>query len=75
MWKLFQLVVFLAVSFAGIYWQWTPNGLALGIVALIATMIATAILGDLFRLVRWAVKKLRPVLSEQRTKQRLPGGR
>lgn len=75
MWKLLQLVVFLAVSFTGIYYRWTPNGLVLGIVAVTCAFGTTVLLGDFFRLIRWAVKKLRSVLSEQRTKQRLPGGR
>ena len=37
-WKLLQLVVFLAVSFTGIYYQWTPNGLVLGLVAAICAL-------------------------------------
>ena len=53
-WKLFQIFVFLAVSFTGIYYEWTPNGTALGLVALMSTMVATAIIGDAIRLIRWA---------------------
>jgi len=51
-WKLLQLVVFLAVSFTGIYYEWTPNGLVLGIVAATCAFAATVLLGDFFRLVR-----------------------
>lgn len=75
MWKLLQIVVFFAVSFTGIYYQWTPNGLVLGIVAATCAFAATVLLGDFFRLVRWFAKKLRPILSQQRANDRLPGRR
>lgn len=74
-WKLLQLVVFIGVSFTGIYYEWTPNGLVLGLVAATCAFGATVLLGDFFRLVRWSAKKLRPVLGEQRPDHRLPGGR
>ena len=70
-WKLFQISVFLTVSFTGVYYEWTPNGTALAIVALMATMVATAIVGDLIRLIRWTAQKLRPVRSQQRADHRL----
>lgn len=75
MWKLFQLVVFLAVSFTGIYYEWTPNGLVLGIVAATCAFGATVLLGDFFRLVRWSAKKLRFVLSKKRLDHRYPSRR
>jgi len=65
-WKLLQISVFLAVSFTGIYYEWTPNGLVLGIVAATCAFAATVLLGDLFRLVRWTRNKLRSVLGKQR---------
>jgi hypothetical protein len=37
----------------GIYYQWTPNGLVLGIVAVTCAFGATVLLGDLFRLLRF----------------------
>lgn len=65
-WKLLQLSVFLAVSFTGIYYEWTPNGLVLGIVSATCAFAVTVLLGDFFRLVRWTSKKLRPILGEKR---------
>lgn len=74
-WKPFQIFVFLAVSFTGVYYEWTPNGTALGLVALMSTMVATAIVGDAIRLVRWTAQKLRPVRSQQRADHGLLGRR
>ncbi len=74
-WKLLQLVVFLAVSFTGIYYQWTPNGLVLGLVAGICAFGATVLLGDFFRLVRWTSKKLGLVLRQERANERLSSRR
>lgn len=65
MWKLLQLVVFLSVSFTGIYYEWTPNGLVLGIVAATCAFAATVLLGDLFRLIRWSANLARSVLGKQ----------
>jgi hypothetical protein len=70
-WKLLQLTVFLAVSFTGIYYEWTPNGLVLGIVAATCAFAATVLLGDFFRLVRWSANLARPILGKQRSDQRL----
>jgi hypothetical protein len=53
MWHVFQLLVFFAVAFTGIYYQWTPNGLVLGIVAVTCAFGATVLLGDLFRRLRF----------------------
>lgn len=74
-WKLLQLVVFLAVSFTGIYYQWTPNGLVLGLVAGFCAFGVTVLLGDFFRLIRWSSKKLRLVLGKQSADQRLTSRR
>ncbi len=74
-WKLLQLSVFLAVSFTGIYYEWTPNGLVLGIVAATCAFAVTVLLGDLFRLVRWTRKKLRTILGEKRLDHGDPGRR
>jgi hypothetical protein len=75
MWKLFQLVVFFGVAFTGIYYQWTPNGLVLGIVAATCAFGATVLLGDLFRLLRWTFKKMLAVLAHQRAEKGLTGWR
>lgn len=71
LWSLLQITVFLAVSFTGIYYEWTPNGLVLGIVAATCAFAATVLLGDLFRLIRWCAKKLRSVLGKERADKRL----
>jgi hypothetical protein len=34
MWLLFQCVIMIGVGWAGIYYEWTPNKVALGIIAL-----------------------------------------
>jgi hypothetical protein len=75
LWRLLQIVVFLSVSFTGIYYEWTPNGLVLGIVAATCAFAATVLLGDFFRLVRWSANLARSVLGKQRTDQRLPPAR
>ena len=71
MWKLFQIVVFLSVSFTGIYYEWTPNGFVLGLVALMATAVATAALGEFFRLVRWSFKRVARASVDQNPDDRL----
>lgn len=65
LWKLFQLCVFLSVMFTGVYYEWTPNGLALSIVALLATLLATALVGEAIRLVRWSSQKIGPILGKK----------
>ena len=70
-WKLLQISVFLAVSFTGIYYEWTPNGTALGLVALMSTMVATAIVGDAIRLIRWACNGIAGAPINQNTDKRL----
>jgi hypothetical protein len=64
LWKLFQICVFLSVMFTGVYYEWTPNTLALSIVALVAAMLATVLLGDAIRLVGWSSNKLRAILKK-----------
>jgi hypothetical protein len=34
MWLLFQCVIMIGVGWAGIYYEWAPNKVALGIIAL-----------------------------------------
>ena len=65
MWKLLQLAVFLSVSFTGIYYEWTPNGLVLGLVAATAAFAVTVLLGDLFRFLSWAFKPRTPTLTKK----------
>jgi hypothetical protein len=69
-WRLIQIVTFFAVAFAGIYYQWTPNGLVLGLVAATCAFGVTVLLGDLARLVRWGRKRL-AILGEKRADKRL----
>lgn len=66
LWKLLQLTVFLAVSFTGIYYEWTPNGLVLGLVAATCAFAATVLLGDLFRFLSWAFKPRPSALTKER---------
>jgi hypothetical protein len=70
MWRLIQIVTFFAVAFTGIYYQWTPNGLVLGLVAATCAFGVTVLLGDFGRLVRWGRKRL-SVLGEKRANERL----
>jgi hypothetical protein len=42
-WKLVQFSVFAAVLFSNIHYQWTPSGYAAGVVALLATLLVSAI--------------------------------
>ena len=74
-WKLLQLTVFLSVSFTGIYYEWTPNGAALGIVAATCAFAVTVLLGDFFRLVRWTRKRFASAAVNQYPNERLPSGR
>jgi hypothetical protein len=48
-WRLLQVTVFLTVAFTGVYYEWTPSGLVLGLVAGLASLAVTVLLGDLFR--------------------------
>ena len=41
MWLLFQMAVMIAVGWTGIYYEWTPNPVALGIVMTAAAWLAT----------------------------------
>ncbi len=72
LWKLLQLAVFLAVMFTGIYYEWTPNGLVLSLVAATCAFAVTVLLGDLFHLVRWTSQRLLPLLGKQRAGDRQP---
>jgi hypothetical protein len=42
-WKIVQFGVFTAVLFSNIHYQWTPSGYAAGVVALLATLLVSAI--------------------------------
>lgn len=75
LWKIFQLTVFLAVSFTGIYYQWTPNGLVLSLVAGLASLAATVFLLDLFRFLSWSLKTGRVLFAKHRKDDRLTRGR
>lgn len=75
LWKLLQISVFFAVAFTGIYYEWTPNGLVLGLVSATAAFAVTVLLGDFFRLLRWARQKARFILDRESPKDRLRGRR
>ena len=64
LWKLFQICVFLAVMFTGIYFEWTPNSFVLSMVAFIFTLLATVLAG-------WTLQSLRSVL-QKRSNNHLP---
>lgn len=52
MWKVFQITIAAAVAFSNAHWQWTDNGMVVGLAALLAAGFATAILSaalDAFR--------------------------
>lgn len=42
-WKIVQFSVFSAVLFSNVHYQWTPNGYAAGVVALLVTLLVSAI--------------------------------
>ena len=65
LWKLLQLTVFIAVMFTGIYYEWTPNGFALSLVAATCAFAVTVLLGDLFRFLSWLRLKLRSLLGKK----------
>lgn len=60
LWKLLQFVIFVAVAGSNGQYHWTPNGFVAGIVAVFAAFAVTALLSELFRLVAWLLKHLRP---------------
>jgi len=47
MWLLFQSAIMIAVGWTGIYYEWTPNKVTLGIVAVGAAWLATWIINKL----------------------------
>lgn len=48
MWKLFQLSIMAAVMCGNIYYEWTPNPYAAGVLGVGAAFFATLLLGSLF---------------------------
>jgi len=68
MWKLLQLVVFVSVYFTGIYYEWTPNGYVLGVLAFLAALLATVLLS-------WTLDKWRAFAVQQRNKSGSAGWR
>lgn len=42
--KLFQMLVFTAVLFSNIHWQWTPNGYLASLIGIAVTFAATCLL-------------------------------
>lgn len=68
MWKLFQISVFLTVMFTGIYYEWTPNGYVLSVLAFLAALLATVLLS-------WTLDKSRAVIVQQRNNRSTAGRR
>ncbi len=68
MWKLLQLIVFLSVYFTGIYYEWTPNGYVLGLLAIGAAFFTTLLL-------TWAFDTSRTLLLKHGDNRRLTGWR
>ena len=48
MWLVFQSLIIIAISWMSIYWKWTPNPYATGVVAVGAAWLATKILTWIF---------------------------
>lgn len=69
MWKLFQIVVALSVSFTGIYYEWTPNGYVLSLLSIGAAFFATLILSQLLT---WTFQARSALLRQQRSNDSLP---
>ena len=67
MWHLFQIIVFLAVMFTGVYYEWTPNMYVLSGLSFIVALLATVSLAG-------ALDGLRSVL-QKRPSNRLPNRR
>jgi hypothetical protein len=72
LWKLFQTVVFFTVYFAGIYYEWTPNGYVLGLLSLGAAFFSTLALSELFLLLSRTFKAANRLLGKQRIEHRPP---
>lgn len=68
LWKFLQIAIFLAVTFTGIYYEWTPNGYVLSLLAVGAAFFTTLLLS-------WAFDTSRVLLVKQREKHSLPRGR
>jgi hypothetical protein len=47
MWKLFQLLIALAVLFSDVHWRWSNNGYATGLLAGFAAYAATCLIYSL----------------------------
>ena len=67
MWLLFQSAVMIAVGCTGIYYEWTPNRVALGIVMVGAAWLATKIVSSLPTLWRLLRRLLARAFGQRRT--------
>jgi hypothetical protein len=52
-WYLLQGLIFFAVCGSNIRWHWSDNYIVVNSLALFCAFAATALLGDLFRFLRW----------------------
>lgn len=66
LWKLLQFVIIVAIAGSNGQYHWTPNGFVAGLVAVFAAFAVTALLSELFRLLAWLFKQLRPAGLHQR---------
>lgn len=71
LWKILQVSVFMGILATNIEYQWTPNGLVAGIVALLGALLATAIVSKLRDLLAWRNKLL--LLNQSRQERRSLG--
>jgi uncharacterized membrane protein len=60
MMKLFQMLVFTAVMFSNIHWQWTPNGYLASLISIGVTFIATVSLLWIIDVSRRAARYIKP---------------
>lgn len=74
--KIFQMLVFTAVLFSNVHWQWTPNGYLASLIGGGVTYVATLAvvwISDGLRRLRLQRAKMRPAVGrrgQQRLRQR-----
>jgi hypothetical protein len=73
--KLFQMLIFTAVMFSNVHWQWTPNGYLASLIGAGVTYVATVAvvwLSDALRGLRLRKAEARPSIrsaGQQRLRQ------
>jgi hypothetical protein len=59
LWKLMQFCIVVGIIGSNNKYGWAPTGLSAGIVAVFAAFVATGIISELLRLVRWLLGTLK----------------